>query len=319
MFIEDKVSEYSFLKLFLRCMSAKASKIFMVRPVKFGYNEQTAASNSFQNYAPEIISENIQQQALQEFNLYTDKLIKAGIEVIIFNDTLDPHTPDSIFPNNWISFHENNSMVIYPMLAENRRQERRKDIIDYFSEKNSVIDLSSYENEGIILEGTGSIVFDYDHRLAFANISPRTDLKLLNELCTTLGYTAITFTAVDSEKNNIYHTNVVMCIGNNFAVLCKECILDPGELKRVIESLEKSGHEIIEISSEQMNFFAGNMYQLFNDKKQSIIVMSEQAYHSLMREQTLQLEKHGMLLYSPLYTIEKYGGGSARCMIADVR
>lgn len=290
----------------------------MVRPVSFGYNEQTAMSNSFQNRTDQL-PETIQQKALAEFDAFSGKLKEAGIDVVIFEDSTDPHTPDSIFPNNWISFHEN-MIVLYPMLAENRRLERRKDIIHHFtSTASQLIDLSHNEGQLIFLEGTGSIVFDYENKMAYANISPRTDKTLLEQLCTMIGYEAITFHAVDTGNADIYHTNVLMCIGKGFAVICKESIHDQAELKRVIHSLESTGHEIIDISYKQMNSFAGNMYQLFNKEGNSFIAMSEQAYRSLEASQVKQLEKYGTLLHSPLYTIEKYGGGSARCMMADVR
>ncbi len=301
-------------------MLSSASKILMIRPVKFGFNQQTAESNSFQQKMDADNPETIQEKALQEFNTFAKKLISAGIDVLIFDDTAIPHTPDSIFPNNWISFHENNELVIYPMLAENRRQEKRADIISELKTKDSfVIDLSKFENKKMYLEGTGSIVFDYNHKIAYANCSPRTDKLLFEQLCKQLKFESIYFKAVDKNGDDIYHTNVLMCIGNGFAVLCKECIQNKTDEELIIDSLNSSKHEIISISYEQMNAFAGNMYQLYNFKGESFIVMSEQAYKSLNKEQIKQLEQYGSLLYSPLYTIEQYGGGSARCMIADIR
>jgi hypothetical protein len=289
----------------------------MIRPVRFGFNEQTAGSNSFQDNRGES-AEYIRQQALQEFDAFAGKLLAAGIDVEIFEDTQLPHTPDSIFPNNWISFH-GNTIVLYPMLAENRRLERRQDIIGHFSDNSTrLIDLSGNENNTVFLEGTGSIVFDYRNKLAFANISPRTDKALLHALCGQLGFKPVTFRAVDGTGAAIYHTNVLMCIGNKFAVLCSECIPDKDERNMIIRSIKDTGREIILISYAQMNSFAGNMYELFRDKKESMIVMSEQAYRSLSHEQVSGLEAYGSILHSPLYTIEKYGGGSARCMIADV-
>jgi len=296
----------------------KASEILMIRPVKFGYNEQTAGSNSFQQPTLSADREAIQQKALQEFDAFAAKLNAAGIEVTVFEDTLSPHTPDSIFPNNWISFHEN-KIVVYPMLAENRRQERRTDILSHFKTGNTqLIDLSAKEEQQMILEGTGSIVFDYANKIAYANISPRTNKQLLEELCEKLSYKAITFKAVDISGKDIYHTNVLMCIGTTFAVICKECIPDKNDLQTLVGSLSGTKHESIEISYEQMNSFAGNMYQLFNNEGKSFIIMSGQAFRSLNKEQIKMLEKHGSLLHSPLDTIEKYGGGSARCMVALV-
>jgi hypothetical protein len=245
-------------------------------------------------------------------------LKNAGIDVEVYSDTEEPHTPDSIFPNNWISFHEN-KVVIYPMLAENRRKERRDDIIKDLGKCAFILDLSDNEKKNKFLEGTGSIVFDYENKIAYANISPRTNKQLLDDLCSQLDYRSITFKAVDTRGADIYHTNVLMCIGEGFAVLCTDCIPDKNDREKVIRSLLDTHHEIIEIDIDQMNSFAGNMYQLFNNKGESFIVMSEQAFKSLDQEQIKKLKKFGTLLYSPLYTIEKYGGGSARCMMADVR
>lgn len=297
----------------------KPSTIFMVRPVNFGFNEQTAASNSFQTKKSNKSANEIQELALKEFNTFVKVLTDNYIDVFVFDDTKIPYTPDSIFPNNWISFHENNIIVLYPMLAENRRLERRKEIIDYFKKNDStLIDLSVNEKENLFLEGTGSIVFDYKNKMAYANCSPRTNKKLFEELCNRLNYKPVSFKAVDKNNQDIYHTNVLMCIGDTFAVICKESISDKKELEHVLFSLISTDHEIIEISYDQMSAFAGNMYQLFNFDE-SFIVMSEQAYLSLTKMQITILEKHGKVIYTPLDTIELYGGGSARCMITDVR
>lgn len=301
-------------------MQNKTSKVLMIRPVQFGFNEQTASSNAFQLNSDDLTASEIQNKALSEFDAFVTLLKTKGIEVIVFEDKKSPVTPDSIFPNNWISFHENNKIVLYPMLAKNRRLERRSDIIDFFKKENSnLIDLTNQEKQNHFLEGTGSIVFDYVNQIAYANYSPRTDKKLLEELCKKLNYKVITFKAVDETGKDIYHTNVLMCIGKGLAVLCSECIPNKEELKHVIKSLENTGHEIIEITYQQMNSFAGNMYQLFNNEGKSFIVLSEQAYNSLNKKQLIKLEQFGELLHTPLYTIEKNGGGSARCMIADVR
>lgn len=301
-------------------MQNKTSKVLMIKPVQFGFNEQTATSNSFQENSNDLNSNQIQSKALNEFNAFVDLLKTKGIDVIVFEDTKLPPTPDSVFPNNWISFHENKTVVLYPMLAENRRLERRNDIIDFFKIENSnLIDLTNHEKQNHFLEGTGSIVFDYMNQIAYANCSPRTDKKLLEDLCEKLNYKIITFKAIDENGKDIYHTNVLMCIGKDFAVLCSDSIPNKEELKLVIKSLENTGHEIIEITYQQMNSFAGNMYQLFNSSGKSFIILSEQAYNSLNKEQLIKLEQYGELLHTPLYTIEKNGGGSARCMITDVR
>jgi hypothetical protein len=299
-------------------MKVHASQIFMIRPVKFGYNEQTAQSNSFQNKT-EGESEKIQREALKEFDALSSKLVAAGISVEIFEDTIEPHTPDSIFPNNWISFH-GNMIVLYPMLAENRRHERRMDIVNHFSNADTALfDISDQEEHNTFLEGTGSLVFDYENKIVYANLSPRTDKQLITDLCNWLNYHPVTFKAVDKNGNDIYHTNVLMSIGKGFAVVCKECFPNEKDLKKVIGSFEKTGHKIVDISFDQMNSFAGNMYQLYNKEGKSYIVMSEQAFLSLQESQVKELEQFGEILHSPLYTIEKYGGGSARCMIADIR
>lgn len=301
-------------------MQNKASKVLMVKPVQFGFNAQTAASNSFQINSGGQSAKEIQTKALNEFNTFVALLRSKGIEVIVFEDTKSPSTPDSVFPNNWISFHKHKTIVLYPMLAENRRQERRSDIIDLFKKEYcKIIDLRNFEEQNQFLEGTGSIVFDYAHQIAYANCSARTDKKLFEQLCKELNYKAISFKAVDEKGKEIYHTNVLMCIGNGFAVLCSDCIPIKEELKQVLHALENTGHEIIEISYNQMNSFAGNMYQLFNHEGKSFIVLSEQAYNSLNNEQLKKLEMHGELLHAPLDTIEKNGGGSARCMIADIQ
>ena len=301
-------------------MQNKASKILMIRPVRFGYNDQTAQSNSFQQNLDKENVEAIQSKALEEFNAFSDMIILNGIDVVFYEDTILPHTPDSIFPNNWISFHDNNELVLYPMLAENRRLERRDDIISGFKNDNTtIIDLSKFENKKRFLEGTGSIVFDYENKIAYANISPRTDLSLFEQLCKQLNFESISFKAIDINGSDIYHTNVLMCIGKGFSVLCEDSIPDKNELGKVIDSLKNSNLEIISISYEQMNSFAGNMYQLQNFKGEHFIIMSEQAFESLKKEQVVQLQQYGKLLHSPLNTIEKHGGGSARCMIAEIK
>jgi hypothetical protein len=300
-------------------MKGKPSTVLMVRPARFAFNTQTAVSNFFQ-VSGEGPEEEIHNKALSEFDAFVKKLRDAGIDVRVFDDTLLPHTPDSIFPNNWISCHDDGTMVLYPMLTENRRAERRSDIIAAFTKPDTVIvDMSFHELKNEILEGTGSIVFDYDNRIAYMNTSPRSNKLLLLELCGRLDYKAVIFRATDMNGFDIYHTNVLMCVGRGFAVVCTESITDETERRQVVQSLQSTGHEIIEITRLQMNAFAGNMYQLFDRDGKSVIVMSEQAFLALDPFQAVQLERYGRILHSPLYTIEKHGGGSARCMIADIR
>ncbi|MBB2145174.1 amidinotransferase [Pedobacter sp. LMG 31464] len=292
--------------------------ILMIRPVDFKFNAQTAVNNKFQQASAQG---DVQNQALKEFDGFVAMLKSNGVDVTVIDDTLKPETPDSIFPNNWVSFHANGEVILYPMFSENRRPERREDILTTIGNNftiNKITDLSTYEAQNIFLEGTGSLVLDREHKLAYACKSVRMDEKVLADFCDKTGYTAIVFNAVDSEGFPIYHTNVMMCIGDTFAVICFDSIPNQQEKENVKQSLISTGKEVIEISFDQMNHFAGNMLQVQNKNKESLLVMSEQAYLSLKKEQITTLEKHSKLIYAPLYTIEKNGGGSARCMLAEI-
>jgi len=257
---------------------------------------------------------------LKEFDGFVTLLRANDIEVTVIDDTVQPETPDSIFPNNWVSFHDNGAVFLYPMFSENRRAERRNDILDRLNENfkiSKVTDLSTYEAEDIFLEGTGSMVLDRDQKVSYACLSLRTDEKVLKDWCERAGYTSVTFNADDKEGFPIYHTNVMMCIGDHFVVICLESIQNIHEREMVMQHLISSGKEIIEISLDQMNHFAGNMLQIKNKNGDPLLVMSEQAYLSLSKTQVYLLEKYNKLIYAPLYTIEKNGGGSARCMLAE--
>lgn len=292
--------------------------ILMIRPVDFKFNEQTAGNNKFQIASTES---DVQSQALREFDGFVAMLRENGIDVTVVDDTLQPETPDSIFPNNWVSFHEDGSVFLYPMFSENRRLERRKEILDGLKDKfevSHVSDLSFYEMQYAFLEGTGSMVLDRTNKIAYACLSVRTDEEVLNNFCMLTGYQPVAFQAVDNTNFPIYHTNVMMCIGDKFAVICLESIKNPKEREQVALSLIDSGKEIIEISLEQMNHFAGNMLQVSNAGNESLLVMSQQAYLSLTDEQIKRLEKYNRIIYAPLNTIEKNGGGSARCMLAEI-
>jgi len=292
--------------------------ILMIRPVNFKFNEQTAGNNKFQQ---ESIQQDVHDKALKEFDGFVEVLRKNGVDVTIVDDTLQPETPDSIFPNNWVSFHDDGEVVLYPMFSENRRAERRHDILESLGEKfkvEKVTDLSTHEAQDIFLEGTGSLVLDRDHKIAYACLSFRTNEIALEKFCQATGYTAVVFSAVDSTEYPIYHTNVMMCIGDQFAVICTDSIPDVIEKENVLKSLTSHKKEIITISFEQMNKFAGNMLQVKNDKDENLLVMSEQAYLSLNEDQVSTLSKFAKLVYAPLYTIESNGGGSARCMLAEV-
>ncbi|MGI4750643.1 MAG: citrulline utilization hydrolase CtlX [Janthinobacterium lividum] len=292
------------------------SQILMIRPVDFGFNEQTAESNAFQKNGEQT---QVQQKALHEFDAFVQLLRENGVDVAVIDDTTQPHTPDSIFPNNWISFHQNGSVFLYPMQAENRRLERKvfKSIKEAF-EIEQVFDLSYFEQQNQFLEGTGSMVLDRENKLVYACLSPRTNQEVLAEFCRLSGYKPVTFHAADQAGKAIYHTNVLMALGDHFVVICLDSISNDTEKSMVKEALLQSGKEIIAISLDQMNAFAGNMLQLKNKLGESLLVMSETAFLSLKEAQTKALEKYCRLIYSTLNTIETNGGGSARCMMAEV-
>ena len=292
--------------------------ILMIRPVNFKFNEQTAGNNKFQQASEQS---ELQQEALIEFDGFVKILRKNGVDVTVIDDTLNPATPDSIFPNNWISFHDDGSVFLYPMFSENRRWERRQDIIDTISQKfqvNHLTDLSFFEQQFAFLEGTGSMVLDRENKIAYACLSVRTDQSVLDNFCMLSCYRPISFQAIDQTRFPIYHTNVMMCIGDQFAVICLESISNLKERENVNKSLIESGKEVLEINFEQMNHFAGNMLQVKNDKNESLLVMSEQAFKSLNESQISTLEKYAKIIHAPLYRIEQNGGGSARCMLAEV-
>jgi len=292
----------------------------MIRPVKFGYNEQTATSNAFQNNI-DLKAEEAQANAAKEFDGFVNILRSNAVNIIVIDDTLSPHTPDSIFPNNWISFHDNGDILLYPMQAENRRLERREDIIRRLEETfhvKQVIDLSNFEAQNQFLEGTGSMVLDRQNKIAYACLSPRTDAEILEAFSKQENYKVLLFNSVDAKDQPIYHTNVVMCIGTAFAVICLESIKDEQQKQLVINTLKESGKEVIYITFDQMNQFAGNMLEVENTSGEKLLVMSQKAYQSLTAEQVATLSKFARLIYADLDTIETLGGGSARCMLAEV-
>lgn len=304
-------------------MKQTTNTILMIEPVAFYFNAETAKNNYFQQKPSEDQAE-IQTKALEEFNAMVSMLRENGIEVITVKDTLNPHTPDSIFPNNWITTHADASVGLYPMYAENRRTERREDILDLLEDKgfkiSDVIDYSSAEEENLFLEGTGSLILDRENRLAYVALSPRADEDLVIEFCEDFEYTPIIFTAfqnVNSERLPIYHTNVMMCVADKYVVICLDSIDDKKEKKFVSETILASNKEIIAISEEQMHQFAGNMLQV-NDGKENKLVMSQAAYDSLNPEQIEQIKKFDNILIPNIPTIEKLGGGSVRCMMAEI-
>ncbi len=297
----------------------------MIRPVAFRMNEQTAVNNYYQKVLDGLTPENVNAKAQEEFDTFVQKLKMVGIDVTVVDDTINPDTPDSIFPNNWISFHENGDVALYPMFAENRRAERREDILDLLEEKgfklNDIVDYTSAEEDGIFLEGTGSLLLDRANGKAYCALSPRADEELMIEFCEDFDMGPIIFEAyqtVDGERKLIYHTNVMMCLGETFAVICADCIDDKSERRQVLQSLKEDGKEIILITEEQVNNFAGNMLQLKGTDDKSYLVMSKSAHESLTADQIQKLEKHATILSSSLDTIEACGGGSARCMMAEI-
>lgn len=306
-------------------MKQYTNTILMVEPVDFRFNAETAVNNYFQNETEES-SESVQQKALNEFQAMVSKLREHGVNVITIKDTLKPHTPDSIFPNNWISFHENGMIALYPMFAQNRRAERREDeVLDLLGEKGfdteEVMDYTSAEEDEIYLEGTGSIILDRENKIAYAAVSPRTDEELFLEFCEDFEYTPVIFEAnqtVGDERMPIYHTNVMMCVADEYAVICLDTIDDKSEKKNVVSQLKNSGKEIIEITEEQMQNFAGNMLQVGGMGNSKYLVMSQTAYNSLTREQIETIEKYNKIISVDINTIETLGGGSARCMMAEV-
>ncbi len=295
----------------------------MIRPVAFRMNEQTAVNNFFQE---DIALKNaeINTKAQKEFDAFVDKLRSVGINVIVENDDLRMDTPDSIFPNNWISFHENGDVGLYPMFAENRRRERREEVLIRLESEGFIIhnvyDYTTAEDEGLFLEGTGSLLLDRVNKKAYCALSPRADEELLIEFCEDFEYLPVIFTAnqtVDGKRMPIYHTNVMMCLAEGFCVICLDSIDNASEKKNVVQHLKKDRKEIIKITEAQMHHFAGNMLQL-QGKDKKYLVMSAAAHKSLNQEQITAIEKHCEILSSDLTTIETCGGGSARCMMAEV-
>ncbi|WP_242695796.1 citrulline utilization hydrolase CtlX [Desertivirga brevis] len=295
------------------------SSVLMIRPVGFGYNEQTAVSNFFMDKLTK--HQEVHPKALREFDQLAELLEKHGIDVLVIESQKDPHLPDSVFPNNWISTHDDGTIFLYPMEAPNRRLERREEILSTLKETyqvKEIIDLSYLEQQSFFLEGTGSMILDRENKRAYACLSSRTSEVALSEFCRISGYTPITFHAVDANKRAIYHTNVMMSLGSKFGLICTESISDNKEINGIRNSLIETGKQIIEISLDQVNHFAGNILELNSKTGEQIIVMSEQAFKSLQAEQLKRLESYGNIIFSPLYTIETVGGGSARCMIAEI-
>jgi len=293
--------------------------LLMIRPANCGYNPQTAASNSFQKLIETLSAEEIQERAVKEFDNLVKILRAANINVFIAEDTLEPVKPDAVFPNNWVSFHHDGAVYLYPMLSEKRNAERRADVIETLQRDfqiKKIVDLSAGENR--ILEGTGSMVLDHTNKIIYACLSPRTDKNLLDKYASMIGYEPLTFVCLDQSGAEIYHTNVVMCVGEKIAVVCLETIRNPAEKNSVAEKLTTTNHEIIEISIEQMNRFAGNMLEVRSRRNENFLLMSTSAHESLNENQIAKIEKHAEILSANIETIEAVGGGSVRCMLAEI-
>jgi hypothetical protein len=296
--------------------------ILMVRPANFAFNEETAANNAFQSRDQKLSGAEMRKQARTEFDRFVQTLRAEGIDVMVANDSASPVKPDAVFPNNWVTFHQEGTVVTYPMFAPTRRRERRRSIIEQVLLSGFRCDrrlnFEFNEKRNLFLEGTGSIIFDHQHRLAYACLSPRTDAELLEDLCKEIGYEKVVFHSTDGHGQDIYHTNVMMALGETFVVICMETIKNSQEYAQLESIFKKTGKQVIEISLAQMNRFAGNMLQVRNLKGQTYLVMSSQAFGALTPAQVAVIEQHTKILHSDIETIETYGGGSARCMMAEI-
>ena len=303
-------------------MKQITKNILMIEPVSFNYNAETALNNYFQKNDANFSKPQIQKKALEEFNNFVKLLRSKQVNVHVIKDTIHPLTPDSIFPNNWISFHSNGEVLIYPMFANNRRLERRTEIIEQLQNEYFVSEVKSlvhYEDKSIFLEGTGSMILDRTNKICYASISLRTNKSIVLDFCDQLNYKPVLFNSfqdVEGKRLPIYHTNVMMCVASDFAIVCLDAIDSQDEKNSVINSLITTNKEIIQISELQANKFAGNMLQVQGDKK--YLIMSESAFNTLSEEQIQKIESYCSILYSDLKTIEKFGGGSARCMMAEI-
>jgi len=292
----------------------------MIRPANFGFNKETAENNALQTEEGGLTKEEIKDKAIKEFDELVSKLTKAGINVKVIEDTPKPVKSDAVFPNNWLSTHENGVIVTYAMFAPNRRAERREDILadlerDYVVYKHYSFDF--YEDDGQFLEGTGSMIFDRKNKILYACLSPRTEPRVLEKFAVLMSYRKVVFHATDKNEDAIYHTNVMMALGVDFAIICLETIKNEVEAKDIKKSLEQTGKEIIEITEEQMNSFAGNMLQLSSTEGKPYLLMSAQAFKSLTKDQEEKIGKYTEIIKSAIPTIEQYGGGSVRCMVAE--
>lgn len=304
-------------------MGQATNSILMIRPINFGYNEETALDNHYQ--IKDSIIKNSNESAQNEFDNMVKNLKQNGISVHVFQDDENDYTPDSIFPNNWISFHENGDVGLYPMYAKNRRLERKPEVLEFLENEgfvvSNIVDYSSAESENKFLEGTGSMILDRENRIAYCSISNRSDEDLFIEFCEDFEFTPVLFNSyqsVDDKRLSIYHTNVMMCVAADYVIICLDSIDDKKQRKNVSDFINQSGKKLIEISERQVESFAGNMLELINDNGESILVMSQSAKDSLNENQKNIITKYSRILSCDINTIEVCGGGSARCMIAEI-
>jgi hypothetical protein len=297
------------------------SNILMVRPANFGFNEETAQNNAFQTKDESVSQNIIRDKAQAEFDKFVEALRQRSVNVIVAEDSPMPVKADAVFPNNWVTTHADGTMILYPMFAKVRRLERDENIVQLIENQfviNKKIHLEHYESIQQYLEGTGSMILDRENEIAYACLSERTNIKLLDEFCDIMGYKRVAFHAVDSKGKDIYHTNVMMALGETFVVICLDTVTDEEERMSLIKHFDSTNKEIIEISFKQMMKFAGNMLQVRNDQGETFLVMSEQAYYSLDPAQVNHIQRHTQIVFSDIRTIEYYGGGSARCMMAEI-
>ena len=298
----------------------------MVKPYGFDYNTETAEDNHFQRGGTALSSSEITRQALLEFQGLVSQLKAHGIEVIVFDNLITKETPDAVFPNNWFSTHMDGTVYLYPMFANNRRKERRQEVLDLLTQEHGfsidrIMDWSKHEDLGLFLEGTGSMILDRPNKIIYAALSERTSAELLKQYAQEIDYELVAFSSYHNAEQKevlIYHTNVMLCVAQDYCVVCLECITDLKERKAVMDSLKKTNKAIVELSLDQIDHFAGNMLEAHNAANESFLIMSSRAYHSLKSEQIAQIEQHSNIIHSPLTTIENYGGGSARCMLAEI-
>lgn len=295
--------------------------ILMVRPANFGYNIETAANNAFQSNDTELSPDMINLRAQVEFDHMVSGLRKRGIHVIVVDDTEEPLKSDAVFPNNWFSTHSDGSLYLFPMFSHNRRKEVRQDILDMLASRYGYVVNKDYlvnTSHNQFLESTGSMILDRENKIIYACYSERTSKDLLEDFGTKVGYQVVGFHAEDSKGTPVYHTNVIMTLAEHIAIICTESIVDQSEKNDVFQSLEATGKKIVNITQQQVLSFAGNMLQVKSRSGISYFVMSTSAFKSLTKSQKQMIENHNMILHFDLSTIEKFGGGSARCMMAEI-